>query len=107
MKSSINDEKLSAKLNPKDKDTMLSAIESALKWLDEQPSAGAAATGATSKRTKEDYERKVKELESICNPIMTSLYGSDDKNDSPNGCAPGGPAAPKSSFGQPKVEEVD
>jgi L1 cell adhesion molecule like protein len=58
----------------------------------------------------EEYEHKLKELEDICNPIITRMYqgagGAPGGADVP---PPGAGAAPRSAGGAggPKIEEVD
>lgn len=51
------------KIEEDDKETIEEAVTETIDWLDENPDA-----------EKEDYEEKQKELEEICNPIMTKLY---------------------------------
>ena len=64
MKNTINDaDKLADKLEEDDKSTIDSAIKEVLEWLDENQAA-----------EKEDYEEKLKEVEGICNPIVSKVY---------------------------------
>ena len=65
-------------------------------WLDSQPDAN-----------KDEYERRQKELESICNPIITKLYQGAGGAPPPGagGFAQGGGAS--ESSGGPTIEEVD
>ena len=64
MKNTINDaDKLADKLDEDDKSTIDSAIKEVLEWLDENQAA-----------EKEDYEEKLKEVEGICNPIVSKVY---------------------------------
>jgi len=66
MKNSISDsDKLGDKLEGEDKKTIEDAIKDALEWLDENQAA-----------EKEDYEEKLKEVEGICNPIVSKVYGA-------------------------------
>lgn len=64
MKNTINDkDKLGEKIGEEDKETIESAVKEALEWLDDNQSA-----------EKEEFEDKLKELEGICNPIVSKLY---------------------------------
>jgi len=76
MKNTINDkDKLADKIESDDKEKIDAALKEALEWLDENQSA-----------EKEDYEEKLKEVESVCNPIVTKVYqqsgGSSSEGDS-------------------------
>lgn len=69
MKSSISDEdKLGGKLDEDDKETIEDAVADALEWLEENGDDGEA----------EDFEEKLKELEGICNPIISQHYQGDE-----------------------------
>jgi len=64
MRNTINDEeKLGDKISEEDKETIEEAVTEALDWAEENPDA-----------EKEEYEEKLKELETICNPIIQALY---------------------------------
>lgn len=64
MKNTINDkDKLAEKIESDDKEKIEDAIKEALEWLDENQSA-----------EKEDYDEKLKEVEAVCNPIITAVY---------------------------------
>ncbi|XP_017794542.1 PREDICTED: heat shock 70 kDa protein cognate 4-like [Habropoda laboriosa] len=62
-KSTVEDEKLKDKISASDKQVVLDKSNNIIKWLD-----------ANQLADKEEYERKQKELEAICNPIVTKLY---------------------------------
>ena len=64
MKTSINDDKLASKLSAEDKSKINETIESTLKWMETNQLA-----------EKEEFDHKLKEIEKICSPIMTKLYG--------------------------------
>lgn len=98
LKNSINDEKLSNKFEESDKNAMLSKIEETMSWLDSNQEA-----------RKEEYEEKMKDLKSVCDPIMTKVYqqASGDNNDIPSGGFPGHDTPTSSSTNDPKIEEVD
>ncbi|VDO92826.1 unnamed protein product [Soboliphyme baturini] len=64
LKNQVGDkEKLGAKLSAKDKETIESAIEEKIKWLDENKSA-----------STEEMKNQKKELEEIVQPIIGKLY---------------------------------
>ncbi|KAF4353228.1 hypothetical protein F8388_014696 [Cannabis sativa] len=76
MKNQVNDkDKLADKLEADDKEKIETAVKEALEWLDDNQSA-----------EKEDYEEKLKEVEAVCNPIITAVYQKA-------GGAPGGAGA--------------
>ncbi|KAG5474526.1 hypothetical protein LSCM1_03346 [Leishmania martiniquensis] len=103
MKNTINDTNMSGKLEESDKTALSKAIESALGWLNGNQEA-----------SKEEYEHKQKELEGVCNPIMTKMYQS--MGGAPGGMPGGMPDMSNMGGGAgpdvgassgPKVEEVD
>ncbi|OQR88359.1 heat shock 70 kDa protein, partial [Thraustotheca clavata] len=63
LRNSINDEKLKLELNDKDKKALEEHINSAITWLDQNPSA-----------EKDEFEAKQKELEKVANPILHKTY---------------------------------
>ncbi|KAM0005769.1 putative Heat shock protein 70 family [Helianthus debilis subsp. tardiflorus] len=64
MKSQVNDKnKLAEKLESDEKERIESATKEALEWLDDNQSA-----------EKEEYDEKLKEVEVVCNPIVTAVY---------------------------------
>lgn len=105
MKSTVDDEKLKDKISEGDKKTILDKCEEIIKWMDQNQLAD-----------KEEFEHKQKELEGVCNPIITKLYqasggapGGGMPGGMPNfgGGAPGGGAPGGGSGGGPTIEEVD
>jgi len=81
MKNQINDEKkLGGKLSDEDKTAIEEATKKTISWLDENEEA-----------TKEDYEEQKKELEGICNPIITKIYQA--AGGAPPGADGGAPGA--------------
>ncbi|CAF1019486.1 unnamed protein product [Adineta steineri] len=104
MKTTIGDEKLADKIDAEDKKKITDTIEEALKWME-----------ANQLAEKEEFEHKLKELEKICSPVMTKLYGG--AGGAPGGMPggmpggfPGGPGgAPPGAGGSagPTIEEVD
>lgn len=98
MKATVEDTQMSGKIPENDRKTILNRCVETLKWLDSNQMA-----------EKEEFSYKQKELENVCNPIMTRLYQS------PQGgmAGPGGNCGMQSgqNFGNcnsgPTVEEVD
>lgn len=92
MRSTINDDKVGTALSTEDKKTLDGAIQKTIDWLDQNQSAEVA-----------EYETKLKELEAICNPLISKVYQ--------NGMPGQGTATPShGSHGGnagPKIEEVD
>jgi len=78
MKNTIGDsDKLADKLEDDDKETIETAVKEALEWLEENQQA-----------EREEYEEKLKEVEEVCNPIVSKAYaaggegGGEDGGDS-------------------------
>ncbi|KAM3616351.1 uncharacterized protein V6R79_016498 [Siganus canaliculatus] len=94
MKSTVEDEKLKDKISDEDKQKILSKCSEVISWLDRNQSA-----------EKDEFEHQQKELEKMCNPIMTKLYqgaGGMPGSFPGAGSAPGGGAS-----SGPTIEEVD
>ncbi|NWQ75356.1 HSP70 protein, partial [Columbina picui] len=83
MKQTVEDEKLKGKISDQDKQRVLDKCREVVSWLDRNQMA-----------EKEEYEHKQKELEKLCNPIVTKLYQGA------GGTGSGG-------SGGPTIEEVD
>lgn len=105
MKSTIEDEKIKDKISEEDKKTIIDKCNEVISWLD-----------ANQLAEKEEFDDKQKEVEKICNPIITKLYqaaggagGMPNFDPASAGAgAPGGGAAPGGgSSGGPTIEEVD
>jgi len=94
MRNTVRDEKIASKLPAEDKKKIEDTVEDAIKWLDGNQLAEA-----------EEFEDKMKELENVCNPIISKMYqgaaGMDE--DVPSGGAGSGGG----SGAGPKIEEVD
>nr|GME09951.1 heat shock cognate 70 kDa protein 2-like [Ipomoea batatas]GME16556.1 heat shock cognate 70 kDa protein 2-like [Ipomoea batatas] len=91
MRNTIKDEKIGGKLAAADKKKIEDAVEEAIRWLDGNQLAEV-----------DEFEEKMKEVESICNPIIAKIYqGGDampmDEEDN----------VPPASAAGPKIEEVD
>ncbi|KAI3986896.1 hypothetical protein MKX01_014597 [Papaver californicum] len=68
MNTQVNDkDKLADKLESDEKEKIEDAVKEALEWLNENQAAD-----------KEDYDEKFKEVEAVCNPIITAVYQRSD-----------------------------
>ncbi|CAL9199771.1 unnamed protein product [Musa hybrid cultivar] len=94
MRNTIRDDKISSKLSPGDKKKIEDAIDETIKWLDNNQLAEA-----------DEFEDKMKELESLCNPIIAKMYQSGGAG-MDEGRAKGGATAGAGGAG-PTIEEVD
>ncbi|XP_012063430.1 PREDICTED: heat shock 70 kDa protein cognate 4 isoform X2 [Atta cephalotes] len=81
MKSTMEDDKVKDKIDASDKEKVLSKCNEVISWLD-----------ANQLAEKEEFVDKQKELEALCNPIVTKLYQS---------------ANPGAGGAGPTIEEVD
>merc|ERR1719240_1609813 len=94
------DEALAGKISDEDKKTILDKVSETISWLDANQSA-----------EKDEFEHNQKELEGVCNPIITKMY--QDAGGAPGGMPGGMPdmggAAPGGGApaGGPTIEEVD
>jgi len=108
IKSTVEDEKVKDKIPEDDRKKILDKVGDVIKWLDTNQLA-----------EKEEFEDKQKELEGICNPIITKLYqsaGGAAGAGFPGGF-PGAGGAPGAGAGAPPgagtggsgptIEEVD
>ncbi|CAN6442622.1 unnamed protein product [Victoria cruziana] len=95
MRNTVKDEKISAKLSAADKKKIEDAIDGAIHWLDSNQLAEA-----------DEFEDKMKELESICNPIIAKMYQGAG-SDVPGGLDEDGPSVGGGAASGPKIEEVD
>ncbi|GFP99871.1 heat shock 70 kDa protein [Phtheirospermum japonicum] len=92
MRNTVRDDKFAGKLEPGDKERIEKAVEEAIGWLEGNQLAEV-----------DELEDKLKELEGICNPIVSKMYqggGGQMDDDMPGGSGGGGGAGPK-------IEEVD
>ncbi|XP_029194855.2 heat shock cognate 71 kDa protein-like isoform X2 [Acropora millepora] len=105
MKSTVEDDKVKDKISEEDKTAILDKCKEVIEWLEKTDAAD-----------KEEYEAKQKELEKVCNPIITKLYQSAGGAGGMPGGMPGGgfPGAqaggPQPGSGEtsgPTIEEVD
>jgi len=65
MKSTLEDEKLKDKISDADRETISKKCDEIIKWLD-----------ANQLAEEEEFKDKQKEVEAVCNPIITKLYQS-------------------------------
>ncbi|KAF2321541.1 hypothetical protein GH714_000353 [Hevea brasiliensis] len=99
MRNTVKDEKIAGKLNPADKQKIEKAIDETIEWLDGNQLAEV-----------DEFEDKLKELEGLCNPIISKMYQGGGGEDVPmgGGAQPGSGYGPSSSGGSgagPKIEE--
>lgn len=89
VKNSVQDQAVSSKLSPDDRQKLLDKCEETMSWLDNNQLAEV-----------EEYQHKQKELEKVCNPIISKLY---------QGAPPTGSCREEARGGSqgPTVEEVD
>ena len=64
MRNSMNDEKVGGKLDSEDKKTIEAKIDETIAWLDGNQTAEV-----------DEFEDKLKEVEGVCNPIISKMYG--------------------------------
>merc|ERR1719189_956255 len=104
MKSTMEDENLKAKISEEEKKTINSKCDEALKWLE-----------SNQLGEVDEFQDKQKELEAVCNPIISKLYqqggapGGTMPNGMPSGMSNGMPkgSASAGSNSGPTIEEVD
>merc|ERR1719347_1360490 len=102
MKATVDDEKVKDKISDDDRKKITDKCDEAIKWLD-----------ANQLAEVEEFNEKQKEVEGVCNPIITKLYqgaggmpgGMPDMGGMPGagGAAPGG----GQGGAGPTIEEVD
>nr|QQY02576.1 heat shock cognate 71 kDa protein 2 [Cryptocotyle lingua] len=107
MKQTVEDEKVKDKIPESDRKLINDKCSEVISWLDSNQTA-----------EKDEYEHKQKELEKVCNPIITKMYqaagggGEGMPGGMPGGFPGGFPgaggAAPGGAGGRgPTIEEVD
>jgi len=70
MKNTVaDDDKLASKIADDDKSQIEEAVKDTLDWLDDNQNA-----------EKEEYEEKLKDIESICNPLVSKVYQQDEQS---------------------------
>ena len=96
IKSTVEDQNMKDKIPENDRKTILDKVTETISWLDRNQTAEI-----------EEYKDKQKEIEGICNPIITKLYQQNGgTGQMPGGC---GAQSGQGFGGQsgPTVEEVD
>merc|ERR1712142_896753 len=99
MKQTVEDDKVKDKISDEERKQIVEACDEAIKWLDSNQLA-----------EKEEFDHKQKELEGVCNPIITKLYAAAGGAGGMPGGMPGGgaPGAGAGTGGSgPTIEEVD
>ncbi|CAH2318708.1 heat shock cognate 71 kDa -like [Pelobates cultripes] len=100
MKSTAEDEKLKDKITPEDKQKILDKCNEVISWLDRNQMA-----------EKDEYEHQQKELQNVCNPIVTKLYqgagGAGMPGGMPGGFPGGAGGSAAGGSSGPTIEEVD
>ncbi|XP_033906466.3 heat shock 70 kDa protein [Acipenser ruthenus] len=97
MKSSVEEENMKAKINKDDKKQIIDKCNQAISWLDKNQMAD-----------KEEYEHQLKELEKVCNHIISKLYQGGAPGGMPGGsCGSQARASSGSASQGPTIEEVD
>eukprot|EP00004_Rigifila_ramosa_P003761 TRINITY_DN13_c0_g1_i6.p1 TRINITY_DN13_c0_g1~~TRINITY_DN13_c0_g1_i6.p1 ORF type:complete len:701 (-),score=215.48 TRINITY_DN13_c0_g1_i6:41-2056(-) len=105
MRNTIQEEPLASKISAEDKKKIEDKVKEAVEWLE-----------ANGLAEKAEFEHHQKELEAVCNPIITKLYqsaGGAGAGGMPGGMPggfPGGAAGgnPRSGSNKgPSIEEVD
>merc|ERR1712212_790627 len=92
MKTTIEDEKVKDKISEDDRKAINDKRDEAIKWLD-----------ANQLVEVEEFNEKQKEVEAVCNPIITKLY----QDAGGAGGMPGAGAGSGGSGAGPTIEEVD
>ncbi|KAL0993642.1 hypothetical protein UPYG_G00110990 [Umbra pygmaea] len=94
MKSSMDDEKMQGKISVEDKKKVVERCNQAISWLENNQLGD-----------KEEYEHQLKELEKVCQPIITKLY---QQGGMPTGsCGDQARSSSGTSSQGPTIEEVD
>jgi len=104
MKSTLEDEKVKDKISGDDAKAINDKCDDTIKWLD-----------ANQLAEVDEYTAKQKEVEGVCNPIITKLYGAGggapgagpDMGGMGGGAPPGAGAAGGQGGAGPTIEEVD
>merc|ERR1712113_714571 len=102
MKTTLDDDKVKDKISEDDKKAINDKCDEAIKWLD-----------ANQLAKVEEFNEKQKEVEGVCNPIITKLYGAaggapggPDMGGMGGGAPPGAGAAGGQGGAGPTIEEV-
>merc|ERR1711972_315135 len=84
MKNSMNDPNIKDKIESSDAEAVNKAVEGTLQWLDGNQMA-----------EKDEFDAKMKELQEVCDPVMTKVHqaGQAGANPYAGGAAGGNPYA--------------
>ena len=93
MRNTVSDAKTGAALSAEDRATVTKAVDETVAWLDGNQLAEV-----------EEFADKQKELEGVCNPIISKMYQQQPMPDMGGGM---NGAAPTAAAGGPRVEEMD
>jgi len=104
MKTTLDDEKVKDKISEDDMKAIVDKCDEAIKWLDDNQLAEV-----------EEFNDKQKEVESVCNPIITKLYqgaggmpeGMPDMGGMGGGMPGAGAGGASTGGAGPTIEEVD
>merc|ERR1712164_67362 len=94
MKNTIGEDKFKEAVSEEDRKSIEDKGDEVMKWLDTAEHA-----------EKEEFDSMQKDLEGVCNPIMTKMYQATGGADPSAGGMPGAGAAPAGDG--PTIEEVD
>merc|ERR1711982_273129 len=95
MKNTIGEEKFKSAVSEDEAKQIEDKVNETMAWLETAEHA-----------EKEEFESMQKDLEAVCNPIITKMYQS--AGGAPEGGMPGGmPGADDGAAGGPTIEEVD
>ncbi|XP_073008603.1 heat shock 70 kDa protein-like [Typha latifolia] len=101
MRNTVKDDKIKAKLPESERQKIESAVEEAISWLEGNQLAEV-----------DELEHKLKELEEVCNPIISRMYqegggAAAGAGEGMDGDEHGGAGRSAGGGAGPKIEEVD
>ena len=98
LRNTLQGEEVAGKLDSGDRESLLSAVNETISWLDHSQEA-----------SKEEYELHQRDLEAKAAPIMTKLYqgGGGASPGGPGAFSGAGPRGPEGPEAGPTIEEVD
>ena len=98
MKSSLSEDKIKEVVGD-EVDSLIKQVDDTLEWFENNQDA-----------KKEEYETRMKELESVINPVMQKVYqqqAAQNPGGMPGGMPTDGTPMPQNETSEPVVEEVD
>jgi len=96
MRNTTNDNNIASALSSDDKRSILDAVETTIKWLENNQHA-----------ELDEFQHKQKELEKVCNPIIQKMYAGAGSGSPGAGAFSGGTHHQNAPGGSQRVEEVD